>query len=248
MSKTRPIFEYELEEFDRIDEERKNEIYKFEGIKETGLETKEILEIKIRYKKEIIIPQIIENETWPYFYYKYDYKIPGKCGVYILNFDSGERYIGSTTNLKRRIYNHRSMSLNTGKIINCFELYFTDNYSDALYLELSLIKILKPSLNGRGKNINIHNYLRVHGCNDTEKDVQIKSFVNKDVYNIFRGVARLNNKTIKDALTGAMKDWISRNVAKCNHCLSEIGNIYYTKYDKGNFKYYCCVNCLVCEK
>ncbi len=81
-----------------------------------------------------------------------------------------------------------------------------------------------------------------------EEYSQIKSFVNKDVYNIFKGVVQLNNKTIKEALTDAMRDWIFKSSSvniECNYCYSRLGYIYYTKYNEGDLKYYCSIKCLM---
>ncbi len=185
MSEIRPIFEYELEEFDILDEERKNEIleirrlneiirdeirildnirrerlYKiYEERKKNIFETEEvdgqheageIFDIEIHCRKKVIV-----SETKNYIS---DVKA-GICGAYILNFTDGKRYVGSSTDLKNRLYGHKSTALNLGRNIEYLVLYFTMDILDALILEHYLIKKFKPELNSDFDRIKWSRYI-----------------------------------------------------------------------------------------
>jgi excinuclease UvrABC nuclease subunit len=80
-------------------------------------------------------------------------KIPDYFGTYIITTESGKRYIGSTFDIRCRIYNHKN-HVNTPIIepIKNLVAYVTDSKRDAKLLEAKMIYELKPELNTRGKD------------------------------------------------------------------------------------------------
>lgn len=75
------------------------------------------------------------------------WKIGYSCGVYVLITRSGRTYIGSSTNLRGRISNHRSNIEYIFDRIESVIIYATANIKDAKDLEIILIKEIKPDLN-----------------------------------------------------------------------------------------------------
>lgn len=73
--------------------------------------------------------------------------IPRWCGAYMIITKSGKRYIGSSENLRKRLFSHNN------KDIKYIELYITDTVECARSLESDLILDLKPELNKTGKTL-----------------------------------------------------------------------------------------------
>lgn len=74
----------------------------------------------------------------------YKDKIPDKCGVYILTYKDSEKYIGSSTNLRKRLNQHKNKR---NDIINV-DMYISDSELHSHILEYLLIIRLKPKWNG----------------------------------------------------------------------------------------------------
>lgn len=73
----------------------------------------------------------------------YNDVLPSSCGAYVITFESGKRYIGSSKNVKIRMRSHKYKE---DRIKNV-DVYLTESYIDALHLESVLITWLKPELN-----------------------------------------------------------------------------------------------------
>lgn len=74
-------------------------------------------------------------------------KIGYCCGIYVLITRSGGTYIGSSTNIKRRLSKHRTSREYILDPIESVIIYVTANIRDAKYLEMNLIREAKPDLN-----------------------------------------------------------------------------------------------------
>lgn len=76
------------------------------------------------------------------------YLLSNSCGVYILTFLSGKRYVGSSKTLKDRLnYHHRKS--NENHQIKSICIYVTENEFDSRLLEKLLIKDVNPEINKR---------------------------------------------------------------------------------------------------
>lgn len=72
-------------------------------------------------------------------------KIGYGCGVYVLITRSGETYVGSSINIKRRVSHHRN-NRELGRIESVI-IFATANIREAKDLEMTIIKEIKPDLN-----------------------------------------------------------------------------------------------------
>ena len=97
--------------------------------------------------------------------------IPDHCGVYIITTQSGKKYIGSSTNVSKRISAHKnkSKSKQVGEPIKSVSIYLTENVIDARRLERRFIQELNPEINRKKfnirkstKTVTLNNY--VHKC------------------------------------------------------------------------------------
>lgn len=70
--------------------------------------------------------------------------ISNRCGVYIIYFKSGKIYIGSTSNVKRRIYQH--LCSYRCDNIQSVSVIIMENIYDTLKLEYKLIKTFDPNI------------------------------------------------------------------------------------------------------
>lgn len=82
-----------------------------------------------------------------------------------------------------------------------------------------------------------------------EKDkryVQIKPRVEGEIWDIFKGVAQMNNIPLKNALSEALKLWVSEfsiTSYECKYCGNYIKYNYIAKFMNGKVEYYCSVRC-----
>ena len=70
--------------------------------------------------------------------------IPGKYHIYVYVTNSGNRYVGSSEDIKCRLYGHLCTSYEQIRSIIIFVL---EKYEDMVNLEKQMIKDLKPELN-----------------------------------------------------------------------------------------------------
>ncbi len=101
------------------------------------VENEKIFNTEIKVIKYIENIELIESLS----------QLPNACGTYILNTVDG-KYIGSSKNVRHRIYNHIKKKLISASI------YLTESHTDAVILEYILIKQLRPELNKHGNNSN----------------------------------------------------------------------------------------------
>lgn len=77
--------------------------------------------------------------------------IPAKCGVYILNTESGKYYIAASDNIKVRAIQHRngysSKISNLGENIVSIDVCIVEGKTNAIVLRDKMIEVLKPELN-----------------------------------------------------------------------------------------------------
>lgn len=71
------------------------------------------------------------------------------CGVYVLITKSGRIYIGSSRNVKNRIYQHRREQEYQFDSIESVIICTTENIRAAVHLEITLIRDIKPDINIR---------------------------------------------------------------------------------------------------
>lgn len=78
--------------------------------------------------------------------------IPDHCGVYIIITESGKRYVGSSTNIYRRIMFHKCNAKFKPfkEPIKSVSVYLVEEEAHARILEKLFIYRLKPELNGQG--------------------------------------------------------------------------------------------------
>ena len=74
-------------------------------------------------------------------------KIPDRCGTYIILFESGKRYIGSSCNIRKRIYVHiryfRDFRCDSAcSVFVCL----TNNRKESLELEREYIRCSDPNI------------------------------------------------------------------------------------------------------
>ncbi|MDD3474379.1 MAG: GIY-YIG nuclease family protein [Candidatus Dojkabacteria bacterium] len=74
--------------------------------------------------------------------------LPDECGVYIITFLCGRKYVGSTKTLRTRLNYHRE-SFNGEYQIKLIRVYLVEDVFDSRILEKILIKDIKPEVNKR---------------------------------------------------------------------------------------------------
>jgi hypothetical protein len=193
--------------------------------------------------KNIGIIRCIDNITIDDI--RYIHQIPG---TYILQFTDGECYVGSSTNLRRRLMMHKYRLLN---FISRISMCETQNIIDASILETIFINMLKPKYNrirgldnGNMQSINIQ-YKRGRNRLFREKKYQfiaiskdISELLEKKMIKLFeRGMFSISIQKLTESAIKKGLEIISDNIVNISDKGSDKGTYQYRYQHKFQFEY-----------